>query len=310
MAKIYLRPIGGLGARLIPLLQVMSAVRESPHELVVCWPLTSKPGKARSGSSREQSFEIGLSDLYDFDPPVTEISEEGYLAKTEDLPHYPLKHTQNLDGNGQTPVYLREHWDEDFCVDAHGLFQFISRDARATEPSALLLAYLDLFRLKPPQKALYDDFMERFEVDRPKVGVYLRQSRGANYQVLEWDARNTLLPTMRKCVEQWDVPPLFFVVCDEEPLLNEVITEFGTENVVTTPKPHIVNHPDEMLSITVDIELMRRVDIYYPTWGSWLGKLMGLVRWDGTTINRGVLGVGAPANPLEWGYGIEGDRGS
>ena len=65
-----------------------------------------------------------------------------------------------------------------------------------------------------------------------------------------------------------------------------------------------------MLSITVDIELMRRVDIYYPTWGSWLGKLMGLVRWDGTTINRGVLGVGAPANPLEWGYGIEGDRGS
>ena len=68
MAKLYLRPIGGLGARLIPLLQGLSAVRESSHELVVCWPLSSRRGGGRSGAHREQSFELPLTDLYDFDP--------------------------------------------------------------------------------------------------------------------------------------------------------------------------------------------------------------------------------------------------
>ena len=101
MAKIYLRPIGGLGARLIPLLQGLSAVRESSHELVVCWPLSSRRGGGRSGAHREQSFELPLTDLYDFDPPITDMRESAYLAKTEELPYYPLRHTQNLDGSGQ-----------------------------------------------------------------------------------------------------------------------------------------------------------------------------------------------------------------
>ena len=297
MAKLYLRPIGGLGARLIPLLQGLSAVRESSHELVVCWPLSSRRGGGRSGAHREQSFELSLTDLYDFDPPITEMEESAYLAKaTHELPHYPLRHTQNLDGKGKSPVFLADHEGEDFCVDAHGFFLLeCPSPGDSLAPGSLLRAYTDHFRLKPPQKALYDDSLAKFE-DRPTVGVYLRQSQGANYQVLDWDARATLLPVMRSHAQR-DPRTLFVIVCDEAVLLDEVIAEFGADNVLTTPKPRIVNHPDEMLSITVDIELMRHVDIYYPTWGSWLGKIMGLVRYnDGSS------------NPLDWGYGIEGTK--
>ena len=295
MAKIYLRPIGGLGARLIPLLQGLSAVRESSHELVVCWPLSSRRGGGRSGAHREQSFELPLTDLYDFDPPITDMRESAYLAKTEELPYYPLRHTQNLDGSGQTPVFLDDHEGEDFCVDAHGLFQFVCPSPDSMTPVSLLEAYKGHFRLKPPQKALYDDLLVKFE-GRPTVGVYLRQSSGANYQVLRWDAERTLLPRMREQASR-DSRTLFFVVSDEEPLLTAIVREFGAENVLITPKPHIVNHPDEMLGVTVDIELMRHVDIYYPTWGSWLGKIMGLVRY-----NKG------SSNPLAWGYGVEGNK--
>ena len=73
---------------------------------------------------------------------------------------------------------------------------------------------------------------------------------------------------------------LFFVITECPDTVNSIRSEFGEENVVTTPKPGIMNHPEEMLGVVVDIELMRHVDVYYPTWGSGLARLMSALRED------------------------------
>ena len=288
--KLFLRPIGGFGARMIPLLQTMIAVRESSHSLVVCWPQASSRSRGGpTGPHREQVFELGVNELYSFESPFTDMSEPAYMAKTEQHSHYPLRHTQNMNGNGQAPVHCAAHAHESFCVDAHG--PYLLNGERACSAS-LGEAYREHFKLHPPQREMCEDLRSRFK-GRRTVGVYFRQSRGANYQVLSWNATQKILPKMREHAQE-DPSTLFFVISDQKSILDDVIREFGEDNVVTTPKPNIVNHPDEMLGVTVDIELMRTVDVYYPTWGSWLGKLMGLVR----------LGDGKQ-DPLAWGFGME-----
>ena len=275
---------------MIPLLQTMLAVRELSHELVVCWPQSSGGGRGGpTGPHREQAFELGINDLYSFKHPITDMTESAYGAKTEEHPHYPLRHTQNIDGTGQSPVHCSAH--ENFCVDVHGPYLL---DGERADSNAIGELYREQFKLQAPQREIYEDLKGRFK-GRRTVGVYFRQSRGANYQVLKWNATQKILPKMREHAKE-DPSTLFFVISDEKRILDDVVSEFGADNVVTTPKPNVVNHPDEMLGVTVDIELMRGVDVYYPTWGSWLGKLMGLVR----------LGDGKQ-DPLDWGFGIEAD---
>ena len=67
MSKLFLRPVGGFGARMIPLLQVMSAIeRESSHSLVVCWPLHTTSSGGRAGSTRERVFPLSINDFMIF----------------------------------------------------------------------------------------------------------------------------------------------------------------------------------------------------------------------------------------------------
>jgi len=295
MSKLYLRPVGGFGARMIPLLQVMSAIeREFSHSLVVCWPLHTTSSGGRAGSTRERVFPLSINDLYALDPPLTTTRETVHGAKAREFTHYSLKHTQNLDGKGKSPVHLSHHVNESFCIDAHGYFSLDPDrpNALVTDAKEMGLLYSEKFKLHPRQQDLYESLKQRME-GRPTVGVYLRQSKGANYQVRGWNATGSILPKMRHHYAK-DSSTLFFVVSDEKPILDRIVEEFSADNVLMTPKPNIVNHPDEMLGVVVDIELMRHVDIYYPTWGSWLGKLMGLVReGDGCE------------NPLAWGFGRE-----
>lgn len=276
----------------------MLAVRELAHDLVVCWPQSSGGGRGGpTGPHREQAFELGVNDLYSFELPITDMAESAYLAKTQEYSHYPLRHTQNLDGTGKSPVYCAAHKNNSFCVDVHGAYHLVGALRKCGEKpdsAALGELYRGRFNLRPAQKEVYERLKKRLE-GRRTVGVYIRQSRGANYQVLGWNATQKILPKLREHAQE-DPSTLFFVVSDQKSILDDIVKEFGDDNVLTTPKPHIVNHPDEMLAVTVDIELMRDVDVYYPTWGSWLGKLMGLVR----------LGDGKQ-DPLAWGFGMEAD---
>ena len=290
MPKLFIRLVGGFGARLLPLLQTLAATEESGHQPVICWPQSTGGFGECQGRKREQSFEAHLLDLYDFDDDLTYTSESNFFAKAEIHPHYPLKHTQNLDGSGKSPVYLSDHASSDLCISAHGVYLLNPDSLGRTnlDVAPLRDLYHRTFKLKEPQQSIYNSIAPKLQ-ERHTVGVYIRQSRGANHQVLAWDAQSMLLPRMQEHVDQDNSQ--FFVVCDDREIMRKLVNCFG-RRIITTPKPGVVNHPEEMLSITTDIALMRLVDVYYPTWGSWLGKLFGLVR----------MGDGRE-NPLGWGFG-------
>jgi hypothetical protein len=290
MPKLFLRLVGGFGARLLPLLQTLTAVEESGHHPVICWPQSTGGFGECQGRKREQSFEAHLLDLYDFNSDLTYTSESNFFAKAGIHPHYSLRHTQNLDGKGKSPVYLSEHLSDDLCVNAHGVY-LLNPDSlgRANlDMTPLREMYHRTFKLKESSQTVYDSIAPRLQ-ERHTVGVYIRQSRGANRQVLAWDAQSLLIPKMDEHVDRDNSQ--FFVVCDDREIMKKLVNRFSSR-VITTPKPGVLNHPAEMLSVTTDIALMRLVDVYYPTWGSWLGKLFGLVReGDGKE------------NPLGWGFG-------
>ena len=290
MPKLFIRLVGGFGARLLPLLQTLAAAEESGHQPVICWPQSSSGFGECTGRKREQSFEAHLLDLYDFNYDLTYTSESNFFAKAGQHPFYPLKHTQNLDGKGKSPVYLSHHEGESLCIEAHGVYLL--------EPDSLGRVCLDVhplremyrrtFRLKEKCQNIYDSILPMFN-ERHTVGVYIRQSRGANRQVLDWNAQSLLIPRMEEHLEEDNSQ--FFVVCDDREIMRVLANRFG-KRIITTPKPGVLNHPDEMLGVTVDIALMAHVEVFYPTWGSWLGKLLGLIR----------LGDGRE-NPLGWGFG-------
>ena len=230
---LWLRTVGGLGNRLLPLLMSLDAVERSGHSIFLNWP--TKYNERTSHSVRESNFPHSISQLYDLD--VNLIAEQTWRARTrEDLPYYSLKHTQlgkpALQDPNSRQVPLQEHEDTHVVVEAHG---WLNVDGMGWEILGRLRdVYLKYLKLHEREQGIFEETRAKF-AGRPVVGVYMRQ--------------------LHRALKKWD-------------------------NVVTTPKPGIMNHPEEMLGVVVDIELMRHVDVYYPTWGSGLARLMSALRED------------------------------
>ena len=271
---LWLRTVGGLGNRLLPLLMSLDAVERSGHSIFLNWP--TKYNERTSHSVRESNFPHSISRLYDFD--VNLIGEQTWRARTrEDLPYYGLKHTQlgkpALQDPDSRQVPLQEHKETHVVVEAHG---WLNVDGMGWEILGRLRdVYLKYFKLHEREQELFEETRAKF-AGRPVVGVYMRQLHRA---LKKWDAYGRITPEMRKHRDE-NPDTLFFVISECPDTVNSIRSEFGSDNVVTTPKPGIMNHPEEMLGVVVDIELMRHVDVYYPTWGSGLARLMSALRKD------------------------------
>ena len=271
---LWLRAVGGLGNRLLPLLMSLDAVERSGHRILLNWP--TKYNKRGSHTVRESNFPHSISRLYDIDMDL--IAEQTWRARIkEDLPYYGLKHTQLGKDALQNPnsrrVPLRENKDTHVVVEAHG---WLNLDGEGWEIlSRLREIYLKYFKIHRQEQELFEQTRAKFS-GRPVVGVYMRQLHRA---LKKWNAYGRITPEMRKHQTE-DPNTLFFVISECPKTVASLRSEFGDENVITTPKPGIMNHPDEMLGVVVDIELMRHVDVYYPTWGSGLARLMSALRGD------------------------------
>tara|TARA_R110002020_G_scaffold276042_2_gene491233 strand:- start:1705 stop:2547 length:843 start_codon:yes stop_codon:yes gene_type:complete len=270
---LFLRAVGGMGNRLLPLLASLAGIARSGHTLALNWP-TSYRGTS-SHAMKEANFPLCVSELYNVSfPTITE--EEWRDVSREGLPSYGLKYTQlGMDQiqSSARPVPFLEHKDSSLVVEAHGWLDVDGEGWQLVQRMAEL--YDEYLKLHGKQQEVRDQVLKSFR-SRPTVGVYMRQ---LHPKLRSWDAYGRIVPQMRQHREE-DPSTLFFVISECPATVQRLKEEFGDRNIVTTPKPGIMNHPEEMKGVVVDIEVMRHVSVYYPTYGSGMARLMSALRGE------------------------------
>lgn len=285
MAKLYLQVLGGLGARINALLSVLYGLDANrlPHELCLHWPLNTKHAHKHSRPKREGVFAATLEDLYEVKRPVCYIEAEEFADAISKYTVYDLEHTQ---APGRDPLtrqsipFCTQPHDESFCIQGHqwmnidGLHSKVLQNFSST--------YDNNLKLRPHAEAARDLALEKFS-NRRVLGFYIRGST-TNRAVRSWHAYEKMLPVIRKEALK-DSTTLFFVCADNIKYIRcihgeliDIDKDKSTERLITVPKPNKFNDHREMMCVTTDIELMRHVDEFYPTWNSGLGTLMASLR--------------------------------
>lgn len=286
--NLYLQIWGGLGARINTLLSVLYGLEANnlPHQLVVNWPMNDEYLGSASGHSykRESLFAIHLKDLYDIKRPIRYINAKEFSVYSTMHTSYSLKYTQAPSRDplfrGQIHFSSQPH-DESFCIAGHQWMNVDGLHARILPKFKSV--YDRNISLKPQAQRLVDSLLLAFE--GPVVGMYIRQST-IHPAVSKWDAMGRMRPVLREELER-DPSTSFFVCCDDHKYVDELREEVrelvpgeAQQRILTVPKPGKFNDPEEMLHVTADIELMRHVDKFYPTWNSGLGILMAALRGE------------------------------
>jgi hypothetical protein len=270
---LYLRTVGGMGNRLLPLLMSLDSIERSGHKLMLNWPTVHH--KKCTHPMREANFPLSVQQLYRVD--FARLSDSEWVHQSRQCPSYGLRHTQlglaALQSAESRQVPLREHADTSVAVEAHG---WLNVDGEGWEILSRIKDIYDKYlKFHDAQQNVLENVLAKFE-GRPVVGAYMRQ---LHRSLKNWNAYGKIAPKMRE--HQKDNPDtLFFIISECPNTVQSIREEFGEENVVTTPKPGIMNEPEEMLGVVVDIELMRHVDVYYPTWGSGMARLMSALRGE------------------------------
>ena len=268
---LHLRTVGGLGNRLLPLLMALDGIERSGHTLSVTWPTVYRDG---GHQIREQNFPLHLSQLYDVNFS-TSSDAEWVAAMRQCSVHYGLGHTeiglQELRDPAGRAVPLMENSGNSLTVESHG---WLNVDGEGwSVVLRLRKAYEKSLKLHPEDQEVFQAVLDSFR-GRPTVGVYMRQ---LHPKLRNWDAYGRITPKMREHLRE-DAETAFFVISECPGTVQRLKDEFGEGRVITTPKPGIMNHPDEMKGVVVDIEVMRYVSVYYPTWGSGMARLMSAIR--------------------------------
>lgn len=288
--NLFLQIWGGLGARINTLLSVLYGMdaNNMPHQLVVNWPMNDEYLDSPAGHSdhRESLFALHLKDLYDIKRPIKHICAKEFAVLSSVHTCYQLAYTQAPSRDplfrGQIHFSTQPH-DESFCIVGHQWMNIDGLHAR------ILPKFKSVFdrniSLKPVAQRLVDSLLLEFNKTKRVVGLYIRQST-IHPAVSKWDAMSRMLPVFLEEASR-DLDTKFFVCCDDHQYVQELRDKLKTigkgdavERVITVPKPGKFNDPEEMLHVTADIELMRHVDEFYPTWNSGLGILMAALRGD------------------------------
>jgi hypothetical protein len=176
-----------------------------------------------------------------------------------------------LKGPNARVVPFKEHSGSSLTVEGHG---WLNVDGEGWSTVLRLKGVYDKYlKLHADSREVLQSVIDRFE-GRPTVGTYMRQ---LHPRLRSWDAYGKIVPKMREHVRE-EPDTVFFVISECPATVQRIKDEFGENNVVTTPKPGVMNHPDEMIGVVVDIEVMRHVSVYYPTYGSGMARLMSAIR--------------------------------
>jgi len=285
MAKLYLQALGGLGARINTLLSVLYGldVNKLPHELCVYWPLNIKHINRSNQRKRESIFAAKLEDLYEVKRPICYIEAEEFADAISKHTVYDLEHTQ---APGRDPLtrqsipFCTQPHHESFCVQGHQWMNIDGLHSKVLHHFSS--TYDNNLKLKPEAEEARDLVIKKFS-NRRVIGLYIRQAT-TNRAVRSWRAYERMLPLIRKEALE-DSSTLFFVCADDPSYVRLIYKELldidkseRTERLIVVPKPNRFNDIREMLCVTADIELMRHVDEFYPTWNSGLGVLMTALR--------------------------------
>jgi hypothetical protein len=289
VAQLYLQIWGGLGARINTLLTALYGLEANnlPHELCVHWPTDMTDIHEPEGhtSLRERLFAIDLDDLYDIACPIRYVSTEEFAEAASRHTLYPLEYTQAPSRDplfrGQIHFNTQPH-DESFCVQGH---QWMNIDGLHHRVLKRLAAVYDRnLKLKPSMCKLRDGILAQFK-GRKVFGFYIRGAT-VHPAVGPWAAYDRMFPVIREQATM-DRKALFFVCCDDHSYLRSIRQEIARidgdpdgRRLITVPKPNKFNDPEEMRHVTVDIEVMRQVDEFYPTWNSGLGILIASLRGE------------------------------
>lgn len=289
MSQLYLQIWGGLGARVNTLLTALYGLEANnlPHELCVHWPTDAKDIDEPEGHTRERErlFAIDLQDLYDIKRPIRYISREEFSEAASQHTFYSLDYTQ---APSRDPLFRGQiHFstqpaDESFCIQGH---QWMNIDGLHHRVLKRLAAVYDAnIKLKPEMCKIRDGILARFK-GRKTFGFYIRGAT-VHPAVHHWKAFKRMFPVIREQATM-DREALFFVCCDDHTYLKPIREEIAriddnprSNRLITVPKPNKFNDPEEMLRVTVDVEIMRQVDEFYPTWNSGLGILVAALRRD------------------------------
>ena len=270
---LFLRAVGGMGNRLLPLLASLDGIKGSGHAFALNWP-TSYRGTS-SHALKESNFPLCVSELYNVNFPML-TEGEWRAVNHEGLPAYGLRHTQLGVAQMQAsarPVPFADYKDSSLVVEAHGWLNVDGNGWQLVQRMAEL--YDEHLKLHDEQQEVRDQVLKSFG-GRPTVGVYMRQ---LHPKLKSWDAYGRIVPQMRQHIKK-DPDTLFFVISECPRTVQQLKEEFGDRNIVTTPKPGVMNHPEEMKGVVVDIEVMRHVGVYYPTYGSGMARLMSAMRGE------------------------------
>ena len=289
MAQLYLQIWGGLGARVNTLLTALYGLEANnlPHELCVHWPMDASEINQPDGHTvlREKLFCANLDELYDVSRPIRYISAEEFREAAAAHTLYSLEYTQAPSRDplfrGQIHFSTQPH-DESFCIQGHQWMNIDGLHHRVLK--RLAPVYDRNISLKPEMCKLRDGVLAQLRGHKT-FGFYIRGAT-VHPAVHHWKAFKRMFPVIREQATM-DRSAKFFVCCDDHTYLKPIREEIAridgnprTNRLVIVPKPNKFNDPEEMLRVTVDIEVMRQLDEFYPTWNSGLGILTASLRGE------------------------------
>lgn len=293
MANLYLRAWGGLGARVNVVLSALYGLDSNrlPHKIKLNWPMATEAGLQSKGprywnardiqgghtKNRERLFGASLKDLYDIAIPIEYISSDEFNEAASKHLYYDLNYTQAPSRNplfrGQVHFATQPN-NEDFVVEGHQWMNVDGLHHRVLPRFKHI--YERYFSLKPDVDKAARGMIRSF--NEHTIGVYIR-SATIHPAVGPWDAAGRMREMMRTKLAS-NARHKFFVCADDPNVLHQLKQEFPGK-ILHTIKPDKFNDPAEMRCVTADIEIMKKVRDFYPTWFSGLGILMTALRgWN------------------------------
>ena len=290
MASLYLRAWGGLGARINVVLSALYGLdsNQLPHKIKLNWPMVTEADLQLKGprywndrdiqggytENRERLFGASLQDLYDIDTPIEYISSSEFDEAASKHLYYDLDYTQAPQRNplfrGQVHFASQPH-DEDFAVDGHQWMNIDGLHYRVLPRFKHI--YERYFSLKPDCDKVSRDMLR--SLNEHTIGICIR-SATTHPSVGPWDAASRMRKMMRTKLAS-NSKHKFFVSADDPTVLQQLKQEFPGK-ILHTIKPGKFNDSAEMRCVTADIEIMKNVRDFYPTWGSGLAILMAALR--------------------------------
>lgn len=262
MRKLIMRPLSGLGNRLLALAGAAALVEgRKDWEVYYQWPIVPVNRKRPDHTW----FPSHITEFWDVAIPEAseELIQEANYSQSRVT--WGLNQTQKF-----KPLVLPE---ADFVVaDGHG-FCNINGDGRCLD----LLHQVLIAKLTPLPEIRRDieEFKKRYFVPEHTYAVQLRAN---GRHVAKWEPVKKLSGLIDQLLEN-DTEGKIFLSCEDRGTVNRLQQKHGSR-ICTVYKPARINTPEALRASVIDLYLLAAADRLYGTPGSGFSNLPWLLRSD------------------------------